>query len=175
MIAVLLQAQNWWLPWLPLIGVLLGGLLTGGFACLTLWLQRRHQKQQERNKLYREKLQELYEVVSVFKNSYRQTTGSAAISLAGRQPLTDVGPAVPVEKLQMLVGFYAPSLQSHLTKLLGSGEQYSEVLVRRVGLERQSDEAIKSFMGDLYRISTHLNKNAEEMQRAVVELSKDYI
>lgn len=175
MITALLEAQNLWLPWLPLIGVLLGGLLTGGFACLTLWLQRRHQKQQERNKLYREKLQELYEVVSAFKNSYRQTTGSAAISLAGRRPLTDVGPPVPVEKLQMLVGFYAPSLQPHLTKLLGSGEQYSEVLVRRVGLERQPDAAIKSFVGDLHKKGQGINENAEEMQRAIVELSKEYI
>lgn len=55
-------------PWLPLIGVLLGGLLTGGFAWLNSWSQRRHQQEQDRKKLYREKLQELYEVVSDFKN-----------------------------------------------------------------------------------------------------------
>ena len=162
--------------WLPLIGVMIGGLLTGGFAWLNSWLQHRRQADENRKKLYREKLQDLYEVVSEFKNSYNRTTGAVAISLVGRQPFTDnAGPPIPVEKLQMLVRFYAPSLQPHLQKLLDSRDEFGMALVRRVGMERQSDAAIRTFMGEFRTVSTDLDNNAEEMQRAIVELSKNYI
>ena len=162
--------------WLPLIGVLVGGLLTGGFAWLNSSLQHRRQADENRKKLYREKLQELYEVVSEIKNSYNRTTGLIAITLAGRQPFgNDAGPPLPLEKLQMLVRFYAPSLEPHLQKLLDSREQFSNVLVKRVGMERQSDAAIRAFVGEFRTVSTDLDNNAEEMQRAIVELSKNYI
>ena len=150
--------------------------LTGGFAWLNSWFQQRRQADENRKKLYREKLQDLYEVVSEIKNSYNRTTGAAAISLAGRQPFANnAGPPIPVEKLQMLVRFYAPSLQSHLQKRLDSREQFGNVLVRRVGMERQSDATIRAFVGEFRTVSTDLDNNAEEMQRAIVELSKNYI
>jgi hypothetical protein len=176
LIAVVLEGQNPWLSWLPLIGVLLGGLLTGRFACLTLWLQLRHQKQQERNKLYREKLQELHEVVSEIKNVYNRTTGAAALSLAGAQPFTNrAGPPLPIERLQMLVRFYAPRLESRLQKLLQSREQFAQLLIRRVGMEAQTRATIQGYLGDLHSVSSDLDRNAEEMQQAIVELSRNYI
>src|SRR6266545_6555621 len=139
--AILLEALN---QWLPLVGVFLGGVLAGGFACLTLFLQLRHQRQQDRNKLYREKLQELYEVVSEIKNDYTRTTGAMTLSLAGGQSFTSrAGPPLPIEKLQMLVRFYAPTLQAHFQRLFDSRAQFGELLIRRVGIGGQPRAAIQ--------------------------------
>ncbi len=171
--AILLEALN---QWLPLVGVFLGGVLAGGFACLTLFLQLRHQRQQDRNKLYREKLQELYEVVSEIKNDYTRTTGAMTLSLAGGQSFTSrAGPPLPIEKLQMLVRFYAPTLQAHFQRLFDSRAQFGELLIRRVGIGGQPRAAIQAYLGELHNVSSVLDRNAEAMQQAIVELAQNYI
>ena len=82
---------------------------------------------------------------------------------------------MPLEKLHMLVGFYAPELEFKLKQLMLRREEYGDVLVKRVGLERQSDTMIRSFLADLQGKSIILSQTCEEIQRDIVALSKKYI
>ena len=75
----------------------------------------------------------------------------------------------------MLVGFYAPELEPQLAQLMKCREEFGNVLVRRVGLERQDATMIKSFLGDLQVKSVNLDQACEETQNRIVALSKKYI
>jgi hypothetical protein len=60
-------------------------------------------------------------------------------------------------------------------QLMKCREEFGDVLVRRVGLERQSEAMIKSFLGELQVKSINLNQACEETQKRIVALSKKYI
>jgi hypothetical protein len=162
--------------WIGIIGTIVGALLAGGAAWLNSRSQLRRQEERDRKKLFLGKLEELYEIVSEFKHSYTRTTMAQLTSLAERRALdqSDV-PPVPLEKLHMLIGFYAPELEPQLAQLMKCREEFGAVLVRRVGLERQNDARIKSFLGELQVKSINLNQACEETQKRIVALSKRYI
>jgi hypothetical protein len=162
--------------WIGIVGTIVGALLAGGTAWLNSRSQLRRQEERERKKLILSKLEELYEIVSQFKHSYVKSTTSQLTSLAERRPLeqSDV-PPVPLEKLHMLVGFYAPELEFKLQQLMLRREEFGHVLVKRVGLEQKGEAMIKSFLVDLRDKSLILNQTCEEIQRDIVELSKKYI
>jgi hypothetical protein len=54
-------------------------------------------------------------------------------------------------------------------------EEYGSVLVRRIGLERQNDSLVKSFLGELNGKNIILHKACDEMQKEIVALSKKYL
>ena len=162
--------------WIGIIGTIVGALLAGTAAWLNSRFQLRRQEERDRKKLVLSKIEELYEIVSQFKHSYVVLTTSQLTSLAERRPLNQSEvPPVPLEKLHMLVGIYAPELEFKLEQLMKRREEFGSVLVRRVGLERQNDTTMKQFLIDLRGVSLVLNQTCEEMHRDIVALSKKYI
>lgn len=71
---------------------------------------------------------------------------------------------MPIERLQMLVGFYAPELSPQLEQLLNSRKEYSQSLVERVGLETKGETAIKNFIGDSWVREGGLTQAYDQMQ-----------
>ncbi len=156
-------------------GVAVGAILAGATAWFNSRFQLRYQETRDRKKLFLDKLQELYEVVSRFKDAYSSTTIEQIKTLTASQPLTPPDRSVPAEKLQMLIGFYAPTLRPQLGELIASTEKYTNILVESVGMHRASEAERKRQLGLVYRADSELTKKAEQMQMAIVDLSKQYI
>jgi len=161
--------------WIGLAGVIVGALIGGGGAWLNSFLQDRRQRKQERDKLHREKLEQLYEAVSQLKQSYIGDTASSIATLAKREPYKNIDSPVPIERLQMLVGLYGETLQPQLAGIMKARDNYAQILIKRVGLERGTDLEIRQFFGELQPLSLGMDKACEEMQKAIVELSKSYM
>ena len=156
-------------------GVVVGAVLAGGIAWFNSRFQLRYEEERERRRLFRERTQELYEVVSHYKNVYERLTGEQIRTITARQPLTVPDVVVPTEKLQMLVGFYAPTLGLQLEQLIKASEQYGDVLIKSVTIDRQPETARKSQLAEVFRVAKALKHTAEQMQTAIVELSKQYL
>lgn len=162
--------------WIGIAGTIVGVLLAGWITWLNSRFQLHRQEDRDRKKLFLTKLEELYEIVAQVKQSYTMSTASQATTLAARQPvdMSNV-PPLPVEKLQMLVGFYAPDLEFKLEQLALRREEFGAVLVRRIGLERKDQRAASDFMRDLADKALILNQTCNEIQREIISLSKKYI
>ena len=158
-----------------LVGVVVGAVLAGAAAWFNSRFQHRYEEQRDRRRLFLEKIQDLYEVVSHYKTAYVRLTAEQIKTITARQPMTVPDVIVPTEKLHMLVSLYAPTLRPKLEKLIEASEKYSDVLVKTVGMDRQPDAARKSHVADVFRVQTQLRGCIEEMQTAIVGLSKNYI
>ncbi len=128
---------NRWTPfslavnaWIGIIGTVVGALLGGSAAWLSARFQLHRQEERERKRLFLSKLEELYEVVAQFKDSYKMSTMSLVKTLTAGEAadMSDL-PALPIEKLQMLIGFYAPELEPLLVQLFLRREEFGNTII----------------------------------------------
>jgi hypothetical protein len=150
--------------WIGIIGTVIGALLAGSAAWLNSRLQLHSQEKRERKKLFLSKLEELYELVAQFKRS-------CEMSAAPQEPInvSDI-PPLPIEKLQMLIGLYAPELEFLLGQLFLRHEEFGAALIGGVHHDTRHD-----FLGNIVGTSTLLNQTCEQLQREIVSLSKKFI
>jgi len=147
--------------WIGIIGTVIGALLAGSAAWLNSRFQLHNQEKRERKKLFLSKLEELYELVAQFKRS-------CEMSVVPQGPLnvSDI-PPLPIEKLQMLIGLYAPELEFLLGEMFRRHEEFGAALIGRLDRDARHD-----FLGDIAGTTTLLNLTCEQLQREIVSLSK---
>src|SRR5215213_3707706 len=150
--------------WIGVVAALVGAIVGGGIAFFNSQLQLREQRLREKKKLLLSKLEELHEVLSQFRESYRGSIHERLLTAAGAEKVAGNLPKVPIEKLQMLVGFYAPELAEHLRKIEGARKDYGSVLMKTVGLERQNESAKKEALGALFAVEGNVSKSCIDMQ-----------
>src|SRR6185503_18650968 len=121
--------------WIGIIGTVIGALLAGGAAWLNARSQIRRQEERDRKKYILSKLEELYEAITHLRRHYAELTIREMMHLAGRIPMepSKILP-LPIGKIQMLIGFYAPELEPLIDVLLKCRNDYSAVLARRIEL-----------------------------------------
>lgn len=112
--------------WTGLVGALVGAAI----ALLGVWLEGRRQDRQGSKRLMLSKLEELHELVGVFRLAHRRDQVAIASHLKGGE-LPEVAEEeqtpIPTAKLEMLVGFYAPELQGSFDALNKRQEEFIEV------------------------------------------------
>jgi len=159
--------------WIGIIAALVGAMVGGGIAALVSYLQTRAQRARETKKLLLSKHEEIHEVVSqvryAYKNSLRKTF--AAVANATRE----MSGAVPIERLQMLVGFYAPELSSYLEKLEAAQTSYGEAIAKTLRIETDAESIQKQKLGVLVAAEQKISAACTEMQSEVIRLSKNYL
>src|SRR5205823_3509102 len=95
--------------WIAIVAALAGAIVGGGIAFLNSFFQLRHQRVRERNRLLLSKLEEIHRVLSQFRDAYKDSMHERLLTAAGASK-AEPPTKVPMETLQMLVGFYAPQL-----------------------------------------------------------------
>jgi hypothetical protein len=169
--------------WIGIIGTVVGALLAGGAAWFNARSQIRRQDERDRKKYILSKLEELYEAITQLERHYQQLTITEMMSLAlvdrKLEKPPDVQP-LPLNKIQMLVGFYAPELEPLLELLLKCRDDYGAVITRRFELmyhepEPQVEEAMKKCLADFRDRGLSLSQVCESLQKALILLSKKYI
>lgn len=162
--------------WIGIIGTILGVLIGGGVSWLNSRFQLRQQETKDRKNLLLGKLEEMYGIVSQINQIYSELTSEQLKIVSDRLEFrVPNSPNIPIDKLNMLVDFYAFELKSTLLRLTRCCDAYGEVLVNRIGLESRSNDDIKRFINDLKREDTKLSQACEVMKMHIVKLTKKYI
>jgi hypothetical protein len=103
--------------WVGIISTIVGAFLACGAAWLNSRSQLRHQAERDRKKLILEKLEEIHELLSTYKQSYNMLTAACMRAHeSGQVEFAEFEP-IPSERLKMLVGFYAPGLERSLKNI----------------------------------------------------------
>jgi hypothetical protein len=160
--------------WLGIVGAIVGG----GIAFIISRLQLREQRIRERNKLILSRLEEIHEVLSQFMEAYKASILEriSTIQDADAQQRANEGMSkVPIEKLQMLIGFYAPELLPYLQKVEQAKKDYGSAFIKSVGLEDRDEIAQKETIGVLFAEEGKVRRACIEMQAEVIKLSKKYL
>lgn len=166
--------------WIGIIGTVIGAIIGGGLTLLNAHLQTRRQVQQDRRKLILSKLEELHEAISEQQQGNRQLF-IQFMQLKANHNDSEVKQQVrerrflSSEKIQMLVGFYAPELSQHLKVFLEENLSFMDSLVE-YSMTDKEDENQKKVSFDLI-VSKHekLASALTVMQMELVLVSKKYI
>jgi hypothetical protein len=158
--------------WIGIIGVIIGGVLT----MLGTQMQLRRQIQRDRQKLLLSKLEELHEVLSLFRQSYKGAYLEALSSVHDFKLPEGVESApVPIERLQMLTGFYATELSEYLQKIETCRKEYGGILIKCARSSKLDEEAREHTLTALSTQQSELQNACSDMQAAVVSLPKKYL
>ncbi len=159
--------------WVGIISAIIGSMLT----LLGTGLQWRRQIRHDRRKLLLAKLEELYSDLSRLRQSYKAADWEAVTHITGDELPSEVKDAlpVPIEKLQMLVGIYAPELSAHLERVEKSRHAYSNFYGRYIMLTNKRGEEGKTAISALFYQQSEIQKACAEMQEAVAALARKYL
>jgi hypothetical protein len=158
--------------WIGIIGVVIGGALT----FLSGYIQQQRQIRRDRQKLLLSKLEEIHEVLSQYRLTYRGVMSEIIKGIPNDTPpeFKDL-PHVPTEKLQMLVGFYASELREHLDLIEARRKEYAQLFFKTFGPENELGNTNQRAFAVLTEPSKMLDHACASMQAEVIALSKKYI
>lgn len=159
--------------WVGVISAVIGGLLT----MLGASLQSRRQIHHDRRKLLLAKVEELYSALALLKKSYKAADVEAVSHITGSELSSEVKGAlpVPIEKLEMLVGIYAPELSTYLERVEKSRNAYGYLYGEYIKVADKRDEASKAAISALFYQQSEIQLACAEMQAAVAALARKYI
>lgn len=156
----------------PLLGVVIGGVLA--------WINGRSQATRrdarERNQLILGKLEELHQLLSDVINYYQCLTFAHARDPNELRKVSNpMVYRVQFDRLEMLVGFYAPELSDDLTAAAKIADEYARPFVELLSDETPDETEVASLPSSLVKHSVELAQIYRKMQKIVIALSKQHL
>lgn len=165
--------------WIGIIGTVIGAIVGGGLTLLNAHLQTRRQVQQERRKLILLKLEELHEAISLFRREHKELLLLVLTMPEG--PNTENSQQsnerrnLSVERIAMLVGFYAPELSKYLEKIMKETIRHMETVVTYTAAKRLGEARDESIIDSLLSTREELDGALTLMQMELENVAKKYM
>jgi len=160
--------------WVGLIGAFAGALIVGISHFLSARSQFKWDKAWERKTLLRSKLEDLFTAVGNLRESYIEIY-AGCVARQPNQPI-EVPKEFPVERLRMLVGFYAPEVRSFLPRLEEAKREFGQALLQLIASQETKDPSGWSEgIGRVGGAFGKLDGIFDEMEDQLVELSRRWL
>ena len=82
---------------------------------------------------------------------------------------------VPIERLQLLIGFYVPELSDRLGQLEKCRNEFGHLIYKSIMLDEQNEKAKKEISNALEPEWTKLDNVCADIQKEVISLSKKHL
>ncbi len=154
-----------------LIGTLLGAVIAGAAAYFILLRQHRHYSKEDKRKFFLGKLEQIYEVAADIRDLYRKSNEDVLryiVSDEGSKSWKEAK-VIPLQRLKMLVAFYATQLESQMKKVETETVHYRDAIPEALR-GKVGSNAFVSFQA-IYR---QLDKALDSLQEQVATMSKKY-
>ncbi len=163
--------------WIGIIGTVIGAIIGGGLALLNAHLQTRRQAQQERRKLILSKLEELHEAISHFRHEHHEMFLRVMAEALNAEGTREAGERrnLSLDRMQMLVRFYAPELSDHLQKAMSETASYLDTAFAYAAAKKSGELEDKNIVDALWSKREDLDGALNLMQMELENVSKKYI
>ncbi len=149
-----------------LLGVSVGALL----QYLGSTVQIRRQQAERSRTMLREKLEDLSTTIEQFRDGVKTGTISMLeYSITGKLSGQETG-MKKFPRLEMLVRFYAPSLQPGLESLRTLWDTYGKAVTGVLDSRKLGDPEMRRAMGPVLSCSDQISRRCDELQSMLVEL-----
>lgn len=156
--------------WVGLIGAFAGALIVGISHFLSARSQFKWDKAWERKTLLRSKLEDLFTTVGNLRDAYIEMYASCVARMPSQR--IEAPKEFPVERLRMLVGFYAPEVRPFLPRLEEAKREFGEALLQLVVKQEMRDA--RGWSDGIGRVGIRfkeLDTIFDEMEEELVHLS----
>jgi len=183
--------------WIGIIGTLLGAFLGGSFALLSARFQQRAQTERDRNRLILSKMEELFSLLGEYRvvmatDFFRtidlvKTMGPLIGEMEENQELfkpdfpinskEEINILPPKEKMDILVGFYAPELFNQYDTIRNRLAAYGKASadVGHLMFFDNREEARKVAVIQLNQRAKEIDLACQRMQAETVLVARKYI
>lgn len=153
--------------WLGLIGALGGVAITGILERLRVSDQLRLEKRLQYDQDRRTRLEELFEVIDEVRTTYNKSFTNALMRVEhGRQE--EQLSRLPISRMRMLVGIYAPPASDALAQFEVAYQKYSDALAATIGADKLPKPERQRILGDLARQSEAIDACCDRLADEVV-------
>jgi hypothetical protein len=168
------------IPFIGVVGVVIGCLLTGLFSIVNSYFQAVAVKEREKNKLILEKLESLFETLGILREFYGETFKTFHRYLIGSEALPTVAPPESDEMMKVLClqSFYAPSLKDKISQLFTEIQEFTAFktsvllyIASKVVDAAEVNKITKNGQAILRKINT----SCLGIQEELAKLSKEYL
>jgi hypothetical protein len=156
----------------PLLGVIIGGVLA--------WINGRshavRREARERNQLILAKLEELHQLLTDVIEYYRCVTFAHVRDPNKMRRVTSPTiDHVRFDRVDMLVGFYAPELSESLKLAAKLAEEYAHPFTKLLSDDELDETEGAALRSSVLKHSGELVDAYEKMQNEIITLSKNYL
>jgi hypothetical protein len=161
--------------WIAVIGTLLGATIGGGIAFLNSYFQLQTQLKRDRQRVLLSRLEEIYELLWRIRKAYTLSSLEMVGKLSGTElaDKLEADTVVPIERLELLIGFYAPTLFDLLQKLEEHRNTFGELVLKSILWDKRDANVRTQIMQSLGPELQNLGNLCVQMQKEVLLLSKD--
>ncbi len=164
--------------WLGLIGALGGVLIAGVIERVRLSDQFLREKRWEHDQDRRKRLEELFEVIDEIRTGYKKSFNNAIMRVEhGHSEVEQT--RLPISRMRMLMGIYAPEATEALMQFENAYQQYGDALAATIGADSSPKPERQRILGALMSTSiaifTSCDELGDEVVRAVRNLTLEQI
>jgi hypothetical protein len=160
--------------WIGLIGAFAGALIVGLSHYFSARSQFKWDRAWEQKTFVRSKLEDLFTAVGDLRDAYIDMYAGCVTRLPHQR--IDVPKEFPVERLRMLVGFYAPEVRPFLPRLEEAKREFGTAMLQLIAKQEIADaegwsEGIDRVGGTFKRLDSIF----DEIENELIALSKRWL
>jgi hypothetical protein len=158
--------------WLGLIGALGGVLIAGVIERVRLSDQFLREKRWEHDQDRRKRLEELFEVIDEIRTGYKKSFNNAIMRVEhGHSEVEQT--RLPISRMRMLVGIYAPEATEALMQFENAYQQYGDALAATIGADSSPKPERQRILGALMSTSIAIFASCDELGDEVVRAARN--
>ena len=168
------------MAWQDSINILIGAGIGGLISFISTRSQFERDRRWQRDRLLQEKLLEIAELSETVQQKISEACANT-IAAMGRGETPKVLDFIPLERLKILIGFYAPELRPHTEQMVKVwneiGNSFAAVLsTRTLGASQQQELNLKLLHGirDIREACKHLTEAAAQLAQRRLGTSMDH-
>ncbi|HYR68934.1 MAG TPA: hypothetical protein VER77_03575, partial [Candidatus Dormibacteraeota bacterium] len=128
----------------------------------------------ERKSLHRAKLEDLYAAVGDLRGAYLEVVAGCVVRMPSERIVAPK--EFPVERLRMLVGFYAPEVRRFLPKLEEARLEFGDAMLQLIAKQEMNDaKGWSEGLGCVGGAFKRLDAIFDEMEDELVVLSRRWL
>ena len=156
----------------PIVGVVVGAVLTGAIAYFTNHKQREYLKVHEQKKLNISRLEETYKILGELRDYTNKLIIEMANSVTGARPMSaDNIQRVSTDRLELLSNLYLTELVEDTESLKNKFTELTKYLAHYC-IDKEADEnEVKKYVRQAHNAARNINESIQLMKEKVIKQS----
>jgi len=160
--------------WVPVISAFVGALVAGFLSYRAAAIRLSKEETAEKRAIILQKLEETHQVVRSIRQSYRESIVHMIRFLLVNQSESSASVPIEIDRLQMLVGFYFPSILSLVEVLETEQHRFGSVIAESIVAATKPNAARQALADSVVQQGNKIDAACNELMKAVTLLARDH-
>ncbi|CAH1607221.1 hypothetical protein THF5G08_370004 [Vibrio jasicida] len=159
---------------IPIIGVIIGSVLTGAITYINNHKQRKHSDLVEQKKLDINRIEECYELLDKLNEYTCKLVIAMAASVSDRVPMSPDGiERISTDRLELLSNLYFDDLKTDSKRIKANFTELTGIIARYCIADNMNENDAKQSLKDAHEVSQKIHQSIKSMKSKLVSKSNE--